>query len=465
MHVAGREGLRQTSVFACECADPQAWETRRGAPRFRPGACPVAALANPLRNRYKTRMTVKEHYYHRRLDCGVELAVLPLEGRRTAGFEIRFLAGLANEPEDRLGVAKLVEDTLDKGTEHKTARELTDALDAIGAQCGSATGRESMVFRCHCLPEYIEKALALHAEFLRTPTLPEEFCRVAIELAQQELIALEDDPGELSRKLIGPLAYGPRLGRHELGTTESLGRIARDDIVRFWRQCFGTNRMLLAVAGVVDEDRITAAAERLFAGFGDDVEDGRTPEPIEFTPGNRHHHKKLEQQHVLMCWPGVSVNDVQYPIQRLAVAMLGDGMSSRLFTEVREKQGLVYWVGAWEEHPRHGGMIFMGASTRPERCEQTIQTLLREVDRLGKDVTEAELERAKTGIIAKSQTHGDITRARTGELGADLFHYGRPVPVDEKNAKIAAVTIAEVRRYLAEHPRDPRCVLTLGPKE
>ena len=409
-------------------------------------------------------MTVKETYYHRRLDCGVELAVLPLEGRRTAAFEIRILAGLACEPDDKLGVAKLVEETIDKGTEHKTARELTDALDAIGAQCGSGTGRESTVFRCSCLPEYVEKALALYAEFLRTPTFPDEFCRVAIDLARQELIALEDDPGELARKLIGPHAFGPRLGRHELGTAESIERITREDIVAYWRRHFGTNRILLAVAGVIDVDRVVAAVERLFAGFGEGVEDGRIPPPIEFTPGSHHHDKKLEQQHVLMCWPGVRVADDEYPVERMAVVVLGDGMSSRLFTEVREKQGLVYWVGAWDEHPRQGGMIFMGASTRPERCEQTIQTLLREVDRLSEDISEAELERAKVGFIAKSQTHGDITRARTSELGSDLFHYGRPVPVEEKNAKITAVTIADVRRYLAEHPRDRRCVLTLGPK-
>ena len=409
-------------------------------------------------------MNNRDSYLHRRLDCGVELAVLPLEGRRTAAFEIRILAGLADEPDDKLGVARLVEDTIDKGTDHKTARELTDALDAIGAQCGSGTGRESMVFRCSCLPEYVGKALALHAEFLRTPTFPEDFCQVAVDLARQELIAMEDDPGELARKLIGPHAYGPRLGRHELGTAESLGRITREDVVSFWRRHFGAGRILLAVAGVVDPDRIAATVERLFAGFGDGGDDGRSPVRVEFSPGLHHHDKKLEQQHVLMCWPGVRVPDAEYPVERLAVAVLGDGMSSRLFTEVREKQGLVYWVGAWDEHARHGGMIFMGASTRPERCDQTIQTLLREVDRLGRDITEEELGRAKIGIIAKNQTHGDITRARTGELSSDLFHYGRPVPMEEKNAKITAVTIADVRRYLAEHPRDPRCVLTLGPK-
>lgn len=409
-------------------------------------------------------MKPEETYVHRTLDCGVEFAALPLEGRRTTTFEIRVLAGMAEEPADKLGLAHLVDETIDKGTAAKTAQELTDALDAIGAQCGSSVGREAFAFRCSCLPEYLEPALALHAEMLRTPTFPEEFCKVAIDLARQELIALEDDPGELSRRLLSPFAYGPLLGRHELGTAETLDRISRDDIVSFWGQYFTAGRMMIVVAGAVDVDRMVTSLERLFAGFGSAEPRGRERHPVEFSPGFRHHPKELEQQHILMCWPGVRVRDDIYPVERVMLAILSDGMSSRLFAEVREKQGLVYWVDAWDEHPREAGMIFMGASTTPARCDQTIRTLLREVDRLAEDVTEEELARAKVGLIAKSQTHGDITRARAGELGRDLVHYARPVPLSEKHAWISAVTVAGIRRYLSDHPRDRLCVLTLGPR-
>jgi predicted Zn-dependent peptidase len=204
--------------------------------------------------------------------------------------------------------------------------------------------------------------------------------------------------------------------------------------------------------------------DRLFAGFNDQDGDGRTTFPVEFTPGVHHHHKELEQEHILICWPGVKMTDPTYPIERVMLAVLSDGMSSRLFTEVREKQGLVYWVDAWDEHPRGAGMIFLGASATPQRCDQTVRTLLREVDRLGEDLTEDELARAKLGIIAKSQTHGDITRARAGELGRDLFQYARPVPLAEKHEWISAVTVADVQNHLAEHPRDQLCVQTLGPR-
>ncbi|MCG8404747.1 MAG: insulinase family protein [Phycisphaerales bacterium] len=409
-------------------------------------------------------MSAHEFYDHRRLDCGVEFAALALEGRRTTSFGIRFLTGLVDEPDDRLGLARIVEETIGKGTEKRSAQELSDAFDAIGAQHGSGVGRESFMFRCSCLPEYADEALALHAELLCTPTYPDEYCRVAVDLGLQELTALEDDPQELTGRLIAPKAYGKRLGRHELGTPEGLQRIKRDDIMEFWRKNFASSRMQVSVAGAVDVESFARRINELFDGFGKGNGHQQRDYEVEFSPGVHHHHKELEQQHVLLCWPGVKVTDADYPVERVVLGILSGGMSSRLFTEVREKQGLVYWVSAWGEHPRNAGMAFMGASTTPARCDQTVKTLLREVERLAEDVTEEELERAKVGIIAKSQTHGDITRARLGELGSDLFHFGRPVPIAEKNERIAAVTIADIQRYLSEHPRDRLCIQTLGPR-
>jgi len=423
-------------------------------------------MAAPQESGYNAGMKPPETYVHRFLDCGVELAALPLPGRRTTAYEIRVLAGLAEEPADKLGLARVVEQTIDKGTARRSAQELTDAFDAIGASVGASVGRESFVFRCSCLPEYVGEALALHAEMLRTPTFPEEFCKVAVELGQQELTALEDDPGELSRRLLAPRAYGSILGRHELGQRETLQRIGRSDVTDFWRRHFRAGRMQIAVGGAVDVERFAAGVEELFGGFGEGPQrEGRDGHRVEFTPGRHHQPKELEQEHILICWPGAAVTDDDHPVEHVTLAVLSDGMSSRLFTEVREKLGLVYWVGAWDEHPRKAGMIFLGASTTPARCEQTYTTLLREVDRLGEDVSETELERAKVGIIAKTQTHGDITRARVAELGSDLFHYGRPVPIAEKNEKVRAVTIADVKEYLRRHPRDRLCVQTLGPKE
>lgn len=409
-------------------------------------------------------MSAPRQYHHQRLACGAEFALEHIPGRQLVAYDLRVLTGMVDEPDDRLGLAHLVEQTITKGTAKHNGQGLLDAFDSLGAQAVSYVGREAIGFRGLCLPEYLAQSLALHAEVLRTPTFPDDPCRVAVELAQQNLTALEDQPDELAQRMLARQTYGPRLGRHPLGDGESLSRITRDDMEAFWRTHFGAVRMQISMAGPVQPRETAELCEQAFAGFGAPPDDGRAPRRIEFTPGAQHRHKELEQQQIFMSWPGVPRTHADYPAERVTLALLSDGMSSRLFTEVREKLGLVYWVGAWAEHPRGGGMMFAGASTTPQRCDETYRVLLREIDRLAEDISEAELERGKKGLIAKAQTHGDITKARAGELSSDLFFYGQPMPLEEKVRRISSVTAGDVRRYLHEHPRDRLAIATLGPR-
>ena len=415
------------------------------------------ARASPL----EYRMT---EFVHDTLPCGMEYAVLPLPQRHVVSFQLRVLAGTTSEPAKKLGLARLVEDTITKGTEKRTGPQLSDAFDAIGAGKSSGTGRETSTFTCTVLPDYFEQAVALHAEFFRTPTFPDDAFRVNVDLAKQELMALEDDAHALCDKLLDHQAFGPLLGRHPLGENETLDRISRDDVEAHWRSYFRAGRILLAVSGAVEPQRVADLFEKHFGGFGGDQHDGRSTCPFEFSARSTHHHKESKQEQIGICWPGVDATHDDFPVQQVMIGILSGGMSARLFTEVREKLALAYWVAAWQDTPRGAGMIFLGASSTPERCDQTYSALLREVDRLADDITQDELNRAITGIVASRETRGDTTRARCSELATDLFFYGRPLPPEEKIARVQAVTIDHVRRFLSTYPRDQVSVVTLGPR-
>lgn len=406
-----------------------------------------------------------QEFVHQRLPCGVEAAVEPLPDRHTVVVDFRFLTGSAYEPPNHSGVARLVEQTLSKGTQAYDGRALLDAFDQIGLRRASWSGRELIGFRFTCLPEYLTQAIELYAEMLRRPTFPQEACSAAVSLALAEIRALQDDPGELARKLMARQVYGPRLGRHPLGEPECLQSTGREPIERFWQTQFGTSRMHVAAAGPLHVESFLKQLDAAFAGFGQDVAPVNEESLVEFVPSRIHHQKELEQQQIAIAWPGVPADHPQYPAEAVLIGLLsGVGMSSRLFTEVREKQGLAYWVGAWHEHPRRAAMIHLAAATTPDRADQTYATLLREVQRLSEDLTEAELERTKGSIIARTETQEDITRAHAAEIADDLFHFGRPVPIDEKLDKIRALTVGDVQRYLQEHPCEQPCVLTLGPR-
>jgi predicted Zn-dependent peptidase len=402
---------------------------------------------------------------HEFLDCGVELGAQVIGDRRTVSVELRLHAGVVDEPEDKLGLTHIVEETITKGTAERDGRALSDAFDEIGVPHSSWAGKQSFGFACTALPEFADRALELHAEFLTRPTFDEEACRVAVELAQQELRSLEDEPRELCDKLLARQAYGPALGRHVLGEPETLARITREDVHAYWQRFFAAGRLTIALAGPVDVGHVRSMLNGLFEGLGSAERAGRDALPVPFAAARRHHARDLEQTQIALCWPGVPVTDEEYPVQRVVLGILSGGMSSRLFTEVREKLGLVYSIEAWAEHPRGAGMIHVAASTTPERCGETYRTILGELERLAKDVTEEELERAVAGLVARTETRGDMTSARCRELVSDLSHYGRPVPLEEKIAALRAVTVEDVRRYLHAHPRDRLSVITLGPQD
>jgi len=409
------------------------------------------------------------------LDCGIELAVMPMADRPIVALQIRLFAGYAFERPEYLGVTHVLDETIAKGTAKRSGRELNDAFDAIGATHSSYAGRETVGFSCVCLPEFIQQAIELHAELIRTPTFPQDACQVAIDLTRQALAALDDDPQELAKKLLHEKVYGDPLGRHTLGENETLDEIDREKIVDHWQRFFSARNMQVAVVGAVDPNTIADLFEQAFVDFAcqantepsaNSISSSDRPTlPLHFSPSRQHYDKDLEQEQVAICFPGAKVTDADFPVERVLIGILAGGMSGRLFTEVREKQGLVYWVGAWGDHPRNGGMLHIGASTTPKRVDQTYVTLLREINRLANDLTEDELQRAITGIVAQTQTRGDITRAKASRLVDDLFYHGRPIPVEENLAQVKAVTVDDIRRYLTMHPRDQLGVVTLGPRK
>ena len=402
---------------------------------------------------------------HLNLDCGTEVGVVHLPEAQVVSMEIRVLAGSAHEPAQKLGLTRLIKETVNKGTARRNGRALLDAFDEIGTSLGSWGGREATGFNFVCLPEFIERAVELHAEFLRTPTFPDEAVQTAVALAQQEIAALEDDPPSLADKLISRQVFGPVLGRHPLGECQTLARIERDDLVKHWQTTYAAGRMQVTAAGPVEPDSVAAVVERHFAGFGRSERCGRDPVDLSFAPAHTHHPKELEQEQIAVCFPSAAVTDEDFPAERVLLGVLSGGMSARLFTEVREKQGLAYDVHATNDNPRGCGMIFVSASCKPDRAQTTFRTLLGEIDRLSEDLTEEELDRARSRIIAREETMADLTRSRRNTLSYDLFHHGHPLPLEEKIEQLRAVTVPDLARYLAAHPRDRLSILTLGPHE
>ena len=403
-------------------------------------------------------------FVHTFLDSGVEFAADVLPQRNTVAMCFRILTGVVDDPPELTGINSIVDHTLSKGTRNYDGRGLADAFDALGASWSSASGRQTMLVQVLCLPEFALEVVGLVGEMIAHPTFPEEACRVAVELAQQELRTMEDEPQALLRVLIQRLTLGLVLGRYPGGEPDTLPRITPEKVRQHWRQFYHSGRLQVAVAGPVEPDALARNVDETFADLGSAEQTGRAVAEFEFTPRREHRHKDLEQQYIALTLPGVPRGHTDFAVEQVTLRVLAGGMSGRLFTEVREKLGLVYWIGAWHEQPRGQGVIHLGASTTPDRCRQTYETILRELERLSEDLTEAEVRRARDGLIAHYETEDDLTRARAGGLSDDLFHYSRPIGLGPKLAAIRAVTLERVENYVRRLPREQLCIATLGPQ-
>lgn len=406
----------------------------------------------------------QDEFVHEALNSGVEFAADVLPQRHTVALCFRVLAGVADDPLELTGIGAAVERTLSKGTRRYDGRGLADAFDQLGAQWATASGRQTTLARVLCLPEFVPDVVELVAEMICHPTFPDEACRVAVELARQELQQMEDEPFELLRVMVQRLTLGPVLGRHAGGTFESLKRISPDVIRTHWRRMYHAGRLQVAAAGPVDPQRLAHQVDQCFAGLGSAERQGRAPAEFGFKPARQHQPKELEQQYIGITLPGRARDDADFATEQVLLGVLSGGMSGRLFTEVREKQGLVYWVGAWHEQPRGAGILHLGASTTPERCDRTFETLLRELRRVGEDLNEAETVRARDGLIAQHETEDDLTRARAAALSDDLFHFGRPIGPGPKLDAVRRVTLEDVAAYARQLPLDQLCVAAVGPR-
>ncbi|MEW6251781.1 MAG: pitrilysin family protein [Planctomycetota bacterium] len=405
-----------------------------------------------------------ETFVHRTLASGVEFAADVLPERNTVALAFRLLGGAAADPPELTGLSHIVERTLSKGTRRYDGRGLADAFDALGASWSTLTGRESTLVRVLCLPEFVPQVIELVAEMLVRPTFPPDACRVAVELATQERRHLADDPGDVLRLMIQRLTLGPVLGRHPGGELDTLARITPEHVRAHWGRLYCAGRLQVAIAGPVAPEAIGGQLDAAFGGFGAREPLGRQPAGFEFHPAREHQHKDLEQQYIGITLPGLPRPDPRFAVEQVLIAVLAGGMSGRLFVEVRERQGLVYWVGAWHEQPRGAGVLHLGASTTPERCDRTYETLLREIRRIGADLTDTETRRARDSQIAQCETEDDLTRAHAASLSDDLFHFGRPIGRTAKLDALRAVDVADVAAYARELPLDRLCVATLGPR-
>ncbi|GAB5602094.1 pitrilysin family protein [Thermus sp. FJN-A] len=380
---------------------------------------------------------------------------MALEERDYPGvaFQLLVPAGAVNEPEGLLGASALLEGWLWKGAGGLDARGLAQALDALGVRRSSGAGLEYTLFSAAFLPEVLEEVIRLYALLLTRPSLPEEALEAVRSVALQALLSQEDQP---ARKLLSELrrhVFRSPHGRDPLGEEEALRRATPKALKEDFARRYTPKGAILAVAGGVSWEGLLAALDPLLAWEG---EEALYPEPRLSEPHRFALKRPTAQVQIGLAYPDVGPEEPGFYAARLALEVLSGGMSSRLFTEVREKRGLVYAVSAFPAGVKDQGLLMAYAGTTRERAQETLAVMLWEMERLSEGVTEEELARAKVSLRTALVMADESVRSRAASMARDLYMLGRVRSLAEIEAAIEGTGLEAVNAFLRAHPyRNP----------
>ena len=380
----------------------------------------------------------------------------------TAGFWVG--TGSRDEPAELFGASHFLEHLLFKGTPTRSARSISEDVDAVGGDMNAFTTKEYTAFYVRLLAESLDLGLDILSDILWNPAFRPDEVETERQVILEEILMRDDEPSDLVHELFAEALYpGHQLGLEVLGDEDSIKGMSRDDIRGFFAEHYRPANIVFSAAGLLDHDDVVAGIERRFAGPSGGARPVRTP-PAQPPAPSVVSKRSTEQAHLVV---GCTALDRHSP-DRYALAalnhVLGGGLSSRLFQTVREERGLAYSVYSYRVAFDDAGALAVYAGTTPGRAPQVLSLIEDELNRLAADgIDERELAVAKGHLKGEMALSLEDSAARMSRVGRSMLVHGEVLEVDELAARVEAVTLDDVARVAADVLSRPRVVAAVGP--
>lgn len=393
---------------------------------------------------------------------GMTLVAERMDHVRSAAVYFLTPAGCVYDPPQFAGIATLVSELITRGAGDRDSRELTLALDNLGLDRSESAGSMHMRLAGATLARNLPGVLELYADILLRPHLPEEELEPVKMLALQDLQALEDEPRQKLLLELRKRHYPTPLSNDQHGTAEGINAVTATQVREHYQKLVRPNGTILAVAGNVEWEPLKQQVEML---FGDWKKGADSPITYGPKPSQRDHiTKDTTQTQIGIAYASVPIGHDDYYKALGAVNVLSGGMSSRLFTHVREERGLCYAVWASYATFKDRGSVLAYAGTTTERAQETLDVTLGELKRLAEGIEQDELDRVKAGLKSSLIMQQESTTSRAGTLASDWYYLGRVRSFDEIQAAIDSLTPAGIVEHLKRFPAKDFTVVTLGQK-
>lgn len=388
------------------------------------------------------------------LTNGLRVASDTIAGMESVSIGFWLGVGTRHEPDAANGVAHLVEHMLFKGTPTRDSFAISSAMEDVGGHLNAYTTRESTAYYAKVLKADVNLAADVLSDMLLHASLDET------ELARERGVILQeigqslDQPDDVVFDLLAKQTYPHSgMGKPILGTAEIIRSLPRPAMQAYIQDHYTARQTVFAAAGAIEHEALVALAEKHLAAMPSGVIAGKTTEA--FHSGDAREQREIEQLHAVISFKSLPYHAPEYYALQVLSTLLGGGMSSRLFQEVREKRGLVYSISSYVSAHSDGGQFGIYAGTDPERIEELLPVVAEQLLLVTKEVREEELNRAKAQLRASLFMMQESNMARAERLSYNLLCFNRIVPSQEVMDKINAVTLDSIHaiaRTLLAHP-------------
>jgi len=397
-----------------------------------------------------------------RLPSGLTVVTERMDRVETVSLGAYVAAGTRHETADENGASHFLEHMAFKGTERRTAAGIAEEIEAVGGHINAYTAREQTAYYVKVLKEDMALGADLIGDILTHSTFDPDELERERGVILQEIGQANDTPDDIVFDHFQETAYpGQPMGRPVLGTEARIRSMKRDSLMGYMKRHYTASNTVVAAAGNLDHDRFVDLVAQHFA----DLPTDRAPPALPgiYTGGEFREARDLDQVHIVLGFPSVAYGDADFYPTMLLSTLLGGGMSSRLFQEVREKRGLVYSIYSFTAPCMDGGLFGIYAGTGESEAAELIPVTLDELQKVQSQVSPAELARARAQVKAGLLMSLESTGSRCEQLARQIQVFGRVIPTAETVQRIEAVGIADVQRAAAKVFRTPPTLAAMGP--
>ncbi len=392
---------------------------------------------------------------------GLVLVAEPMPSLESAAFTFLLPAGCALDPEGLSGLGSFTCEMSLRGSGERDSRAFVQDLENLGVERGESVSTSHTSFSGATLSRNLFPALTIFADLLRRPHFPDDQLEAARLVVLQELSAIEDEPGQKVMLELRRRQYPEPWGRPSHGERSALEAIGLEHIHDYFRRHYHPNGAIVGVAGNLDWDSLKEHVGQLFDDWA--PQSASEPATGRWLSKREHIHHESNQTQIGIGFESLPYRHPDYFQAWGAIGVLSGGMSSRLFTEVREKRGLCYSVYATMHTLRDRGSVLCYAGTSAERAQETLDVTLEELVRLAQGIRSDELARLKARIKSSLIMQQESSSSRSSAIARDWYHLGRVRTLDELSRLLDALSCESINAFLAEHPPRDFTVVTLGP--